>query len=475
MGFKNMTIEEMCTTVERQLFDRKSARIEAKALANTIVAFANADGGILAIGIEDDGVITGIDTYTANINEILRVPFDFCVPSIHVEVETVVCTDHAGSQNHVLLMQIPQSSELHANNRDEVFYRVGDKSKKLNFEERLLLMYAKGARYFEDEPVAGASIEDVDFDAVAAYCSKIGYQKSAQEYIQQNKKFLVAHNGKEELSGAAVMLFAKEPQLYFPRSRVRFVRYDGTEAKVGAEMNVIKDVVFEGRILDLVEQSLAFVRSQIKERTRLGPEGKFVTIPEYPEFAWKELIVNAIAHRDYSIKGTDIQIKMFDDRITVESPGTLPGIVRLNNIRQVHFSRNPKIAEYLHEYEYVKEFGEGVDRLYNEMERAGLPAPEFQTEAFMLHATIRNHANVGENVTNVTKNVTDVTEKQFTKRETAILQMLQSDARVSTAAMAKNLGVSKRTILRDMESLKNKGTLSRNGADHGGSWIIHFE
>lgn len=79
--------------------------------------------------------------------------------------------------------------------------------------------------------------------------------------------------------------------------------------------------MFEGRILDMVEKSLDFVRSQIKERTKLGADGRFHTTPEYPEFVWKEIIINAIAHRDYSIKGTDIQIKMFDDRITVEKIG----------------------------------------------------------------------------------------------------------------------------------------------------------
>ena len=164
----------------------------------------------------------------------------------------------------------------------------------------------------------------------------------------------------------------------------------GIEAKVGSEMNVIKDKCFEGRILDLTEKTIEYVRSQIKEHTYLGADAKFVTEAEYPEFVWKELIVNAITHRDYSIKGTDIQIKMFDDHLTVESPGTLPGIVRLNNMREVHFSRNPKIAEFLHEYGYVREFGEGVDRIYSEMQQAGLPEPEYRTEVFMVCATIRN-------------------------------------------------------------------------------------
>ena len=390
MNIKTMSLEEMQYATEKQEFDRKSAKIDATAIATPIIAFANADGGLLAVGIEDDGSITGIDDFTSNINEILRAPFDFCFPSINVVTEKRECVDNKGKQNHILLIYVPQSSELHANHRDEVFLRIGDKSKKLSFEERMQLMYAKGTRYFEDEPVYGSSIDDIDMDVVSDYCKRIGYGKSAEEYIRQNKSYIVKNGNREELSGAALLLFGKEPQQYFKRARVRFIRYDGTEAKVGTQMNVVKDKIFEGRILQMVEQSVEFVRGQIKEHTYLGKDGKFVTEPEYPEFAWKEIIVNAIAHRDYSIKGTDIQIKMFDDHMTVESPGTLPGIVRISNMRQVHYSRNPKIAEFLHDYEYVREYGEGVDRLYMEMSKAGLPAPEYRMEAFMLHATISN-------------------------------------------------------------------------------------
>ena len=128
-------------------------------------------------------------------------------------------------------------------------------------------MYSKGSRYYEDEPVFRTSIEDIDLDFVAEYCKKIGYTKSAEEYILQNKDFVVKHNGREEMSGAAILLFGKNPQQFFKRARVRFIRYDGVEAKVGTEMNVIKDEVFEGRILDMVQNSLSFVQSQIKERT----------------------------------------------------------------------------------------------------------------------------------------------------------------------------------------------------------------
>ena len=173
------TLEDFYAKKEGQTYDRKSARKEPKGLSNHIVAFANADGGTLVVGIEDDFTVTGIDDYHNNINDILRVPFDYCTPSVRVTTETVECTDKNGNPNHLLVITIPQSSELHANQQDEVYYRMGDKSKKLNFDERLQLMYAKGSRYYEDEPVYRSSMEDIDWDFVAEYCKKIGYQKSA--------------------------------------------------------------------------------------------------------------------------------------------------------------------------------------------------------------------------------------------------------------------------------------------------------
>ena len=122
-----------------------------------------------------------------------------------------------------------------------------------------------------------------------------------------------------QISSAAILLSGKNPQLYFPRARVRFIRYEGTEERVGTQMNVIKDVIFEGNILKMITDAVAYLDTQIKEKTYLGEDGLFVTEEEYPKFVRQEIIVNAVTHRDYSIRGTDIQIKMFDDRIVVES------------------------------------------------------------------------------------------------------------------------------------------------------------
>jgi len=390
-----MTIEEVLAFEEMQIFDRKSVSIAPKTLAIPIIAFANADGGTVAIGISDKTRrIEGVDYDIQKLNELLRVPFDFCIPTVKIEIEKVPCVDYKGRENHVLLMHVEPSMQVHANQADEVFMRVGDKSKKLTFEERLQLMYDKGERFFEDKPVPEADIEDIDLAFVKGYVDRIGYSKTPIEYLKENKGFVKEKNGKVQISSAAILLFGKNPQLYFPRARVRFVRYEGTEERVGTQMNVIKDVIFEGNILKIVTDAVAYLDTQIKEKTYLGKEGLFITEEEYPKFVRQEIIVNAVTHRDYSIRGTDIQIKMFDDRIVVESPGKLPGLVRTDNIRHTHFSRNPKIAEFLKAYSFVKEYGEGVDRMYKELEAVGLQGPEYRLNAFMLQATIRNNSMI---------------------------------------------------------------------------------
>ena len=115
-----------------------------------------------------------------------------------------------------LLIEVLQSNDLHANQADEVFFRVGDKSKKLNFEERLQLMYAKGTRYFEDTPVPDAAMEDIDLGFVKAYTEKLGYRKSPEEYLRENKEFVSEKGGKEAVSAAAMLLFGRNPKRFFP-------------------------------------------------------------------------------------------------------------------------------------------------------------------------------------------------------------------------------------------------------------------
>ena len=489
------TIEEIRQMPEGQTFDCKSIHIEPKALANTIVAMANADGGMIAVGISDKTRrIEGIDQDKAHLNEILRTPFDFCVPTISVTTEFMPCQDSEGNDNHILIIHVPASPRLHANQADEVFWRVGDKSRKLPFEERLQLMYDKGERYYEDSPAYDATIEDIDMDAVKAYMKRIGYGKSPMEYLQENKGFLTYKGDVPQVSTACILLFGKRPQNFFPRARVRFVKYYGTEEKVGREMNVIKDVTFEGRILDQIQKTIDYLETQVKEHSYLGEDGLFKTDREYPKFVIQEMTVNSVCHRDYSIKGTEIQIKMFDDRLVFETPGKLPGIVRTDNIRHTHFSRNPKIAEYLKAYDYVKEFGEGVDRMCRELSAIGTKEPQYHLVAFIMKASV--WANVlegqekarerqedilsdqaeGDITQKLPRNYPETTQKQdvdITPVQKGIIDFLLLHPYAGRKEISSNLGsLSEDGVKYNLKILQQKGVIKRIGPAKGGYWKV---
>ncbi len=500
-----MTIQEIISRKEDQTFDCKSIQIEPKALAVPIVAFANADGGVIAIGVSDKTrMVEGIDQHTEKLNELLRVPFDFCNPSIPVTCSYLPCTDKDGNENRILLMKIPASSSLHTNQADEAFMRAGDKSRKLTFDERVQLMYDKGERYYEDTTVYGATIDDIDMDAVASYAKLVGYGKSPLQYLRENNGFVKTNKkGEEDVSTACILLFGKYPQKFFPRARTRFIRYEGIDEKVGAEMNVIKDVTFEGTILNQVKKTIEFIETQVREHTFLGQHAQFVTKRDYPEFVIQEMTVNSCCHRAYNIKGTEIQIKMFDDRLVFESPGRLPGQVKPNNIRHTHFSRNPKIAAFLKAYHFVKEFGEGFDRIYREQEANGANVPSFRTDEFILKITVpkvaenvqKQTGNVPENGGKVAENHKEVAEKvadnhgtviekmrekatalgeTLTANRIKILELMIENPYISRADLADNVGISQTSIYRNIESMRGK-YLRRVGPDKGGFWEILLE
>ena len=483
-----MTIQEVTSRKEEQTFDCKSIQIDPKALAITIVAFANADGGDIAIGVSDKTrKIEGVDQHTEKLNELLRVPLDFCNLSVSITSDLLPCTDKDGNENHILLMHIPASSELHANQADEAFMRIGDKSRKLSFEERIQLMYDKGERYYEDTAVYGATVDDIDMTAVERYTELIGYTKSAKQYLQENNGFITTNaKGEEQVSVACILLFGKYPQKFFPRGRTRFIRYKGTEERVGAEMNVIKDVTFEGTILDQVKATIAYLETQVEEHTFLGQHGQFVTNRDYPKFVIQEMVVNACCHRAYNIKGTEIQIKMLDDRLVFESPGRLPGTVKPSNIRHTHFSRNPKIAQFLKAYDFVKEFGEGVDRMCRELEANGTSHLSFHLDDFILKITvpkvtervIEKDVDVTEKVIKTHQEVIEkVIEKavalneKLTENRISIIKLIIENPYISKSELSKHVGISENSISRNIEAMRDK-YLRRVGPNKGGFWEI---
>lgn len=360
---------------ESQYFDRKSARKDDKEIGKHISAFANAGGGKLVIGIEDDGEISGFRRNGArDIENFERAALTTCSPSPIVHRSRVAVVNSSGEDDAILVLDIEASANrvVSRTSDDEVFLRQNDRSVRLNREQVLALEYDKGQRVFEDEVIEDSSLDDVDHEVLDRYKEILGTD-APDEQVLRSRRFM--RDGRLTVAGA--LLFAQDPSVMMPQARVRVLRYDGIKMETGERLNITKERSFCGPLPKVIQGAYELISSMLREFQFLGPDGKFQTVPEYPEFAWFEGLVNAVTHRDYSFRGDYIRVSMFDDRLEIVSPGALPNIVTLDNMRTTRYSRNPRIARTLVEFGWVRELNEGVKRIYTEMQDSLLNDPVY--------------------------------------------------------------------------------------------------
>lgn len=371
-----ITIEKLTTMTEGQFFDRKSARLTTKDFAHHLSAFANASGGIIAIGIEDDGCITGV--LQEQENRFRQAAFDFLQIPPEYQVETIAIPLDSGEQGNIMLFHIaPSSNEIIKLKNGDAFLRVGDQSRKLSVEMLSALEYSKGIKSYETRIVPDATADDLNLDLVNQYIRLFDSTVSSPLDVLKGRGLIKEKDGTIQLTVAAILLFGKFPTQFLPGARVRFLRYEGKVAGVGENFNLVKDITIEKPLHLLLIEARNLLEAQMREFQQLTKDGIFKRIPEYPAFAWLEGLVNAVAHRDYSLQGDYIRITMFDDRIEFSSPGRLPSIVTVDNIQTTRFSRNPMIARVLSDFGWVRELNEGVKRIYTDMASFFLEPPSF--------------------------------------------------------------------------------------------------
>ncbi len=288
-----------------------------------------------------------------------------CVPAPVVSCERIDIKNIQGEDDVVLVLDISPSTDsvIRRKGDDAVFLRQGDKSLRLGDREIRALEYDKNQRLFEDEVSRQATIQDVDQEVVNCYRQALGTDASGEQVLK-SRGFLIGGY----LTNAGILLFSENPSRFMPQARVRVLRYEGTEMATGQRLNVVKDVTFDGPIPKTVDGASALIGSMLREFQYLGSDGRFRVIPEYPEFAWFEGLVNEVTHRDYAFSGDYVRVSMYDDRLEIQSPGRLPNIVTLDNMRSTRYSRNPRIARTLVEFGWVRELNEGVKRIYSEMQ-----------------------------------------------------------------------------------------------------------
>jgi len=440
---------------EGQTLDCKSPRIHPRDLATTLIAFANADGGRLLIGIEDDGTVSGLDPIAdrEQVERLLRAAYEYCTPSVQVAYQFA---PYRGRQ--VLVIDVPVSSRVHNHTNGRVYLRVLDRDQPLSVDETLRVAFAKGQASYETQPVRGATLEEVDQDLVQEYAQLRGLDQPTERLLR-GLNLLV----EDTLTVAGVLLFARQPGRWLPRAGVDFLKFEGTAIELGEAFNLVKRQELAAPLPRLIRRTWELVGTFVRTRRRLqGLE--MIEQPEYPDFAWREVIVNAIAHRDYSITGTAIQVRMFDDRLEVESPGGLPGIVTVENIRRRHFSRNPQIVGVLKAWRYIEELGFGVDRVFREMEAAGAPPPLITDDGGVVTVTLYVARPIIPEQVDLNEQAMRWAEMGLNERQMKALIHIAQHGPISRKQYCELIGVSRMTAYRDLADLVKRDLLQVRGS-----------
>ncbi|MBQ9209516.1 MAG: putative DNA binding domain-containing protein [Oscillospiraceae bacterium] len=467
-----LTLEYLTSEHENKYFDRKSAKIKVSDLAPHISGFANADGGTLVLGINDKTfALEGINSLGEDkINDLINAPKEGCKPMPKFREEFLDIINEKGKPDRLLLLHIYSSvDQIIRTTKDQTYLRIGDKTKEMLGDNLRNLEYSKSARHFEDEINYDAHIEELDEELLEAYKVHVGAEDVEALQVLRARGFTKEHDGKEYLTNAAVLLFAKNVQRFYPNCRIRFIRYDGSFAKVGTEINIIRDQSIEYPLLKIIDKAKEFISAQLREFTALDVStGRFRIVPEYPEFAWQEAIVNAVTHREYAMSGNFIKVTMYDDRLEIESPGRLPNVVTLDNIMTTRYSRNPRISRVMTEFGWVRELNEGVKRIYSDMKSFFLDEPVYSEPEESVRLVLKN------NIVMRTLRQIDRTEEnigsdiwiQLDDLERTMLTYMMSRGAVKRSELIEHTRKSAGTISGRLKHLMGLGIVKANGNNY---------
>lgn len=359
----------------------------AKEVVRILSGMANADGGTLLVGVEADKSVTGIPYDHDEMQGLIQAPGTLLTPSLTPAFEKI----RLGNLQ-LLKFEISSGLEVYRVTGGRSFYRIATETPSLPADQIQRLKEAKRSVVYERQQAIDATWEDLDQTATEAFATKIQDPRDLRLVLSRSYHLLDVSRAQPTLNMAALLLFARDPSRWHPRCGVDFVKYEGSERQHGASLNIVKRIRFEAPLVRLIDEAVGRIKEHIRERTLLH-DLFFRERLEYPTFAWQEALVNAVAHRDYSLTGAAVEVWMFDDRIEVRSPGLLPAPVTLEQLRQrrsLHFSRNPLIVRVLADLGYLREMGEGIPRMFQEMEHYGLRPPEFSAEGFLFVVTLRN-------------------------------------------------------------------------------------
>jgi len=447
------TLIAECTTYDFKVMLEEK---KPKSWLKSVSAFANGLGGSLFFGIDNDGIVKGLDDVQHVCETISSRIRDYMDPLPEVEM-----IPHDIDCLHILQLKINAghySPYYYVGDGQRVaFVRVGDESLPATAEQMVRLVL-KGSNKTFDSLVTDYKAEDNTFVILANTFKK----RTTQEW---NKKFLmsfglVTNSGVLTNAGA---LFADDCPLW--QSRLYCTRWDGKD-----KSDAINDAEFTGNILLLLREAMNFVKSNTRKGWEKLPNGR-KNKPEYAERAVLEAMVNHFIHRDYTVMGSEVHLDIYDDRLTIISPGGMYNGLLIQDLDIDDVSserRNPILANVMAQLNYMEKRGSGLTRICNETKALeGYKdelKPMFKSTPTQFQTTIFASSD--------TPNVGDMSETKLTERQQKILNLIKESPTITGKQMSETLSVSQRTIERDLSALQKVGVLKHEGKDNDGMWVI---
>jgi ATP-dependent DNA helicase RecG len=462
-----MNVEEISALYRQGQGDSVAFEVEGAAihrLAETLAAFANANGGILLLGVDpQSGAVRGVRDPDAATDKTLTAGLRCEPPLVLPRPERITL-----EEKEILVAQVPAGLPHAYGLRGKYLARVGKKNTTLGPRQLRELLRERGETNFESLPAPGATLNDLDGDLVqkyaASFLDETHPKKDAILDLLHRRNCIVKDGGAWRPTTSGYLLFGREPQRSFPSAEILLARYAGKQM---ADEFLRENV--RGALPEQVRRAEAWLAANMRKGARIDAFQREERA-EYPLPAVREAIVNAVAHRDYAIRGDEIRVLMFSDRIEVYSPGRLPGHVTVDNIVEERFSRNEVIAQVLADMGFIERLGYGVDRMIRLMREWGLPAPRFQETTNGFKVTLRGPGDrlIGEEVDRSKWHRLDLNERQ----QTALEFIVKNQHITNRDYRDLFPDVSEETIRRDLANLVEEGVLLKMGDKRGTYYIL---
>ena len=457
-----MELEKLISECTAYDFKLMLEEKKPKSWLKSVSAFANGLGGSLFFGIDDDGIVKGLDDVQHVCESISCKIRDYMDPLPDVEMIPQEIDSH-----EILQLKVSAGSYTPyyyvGDGQRVAFIRIGDESLPATAEQMVRLVL-KGSNKTYDSLHTDYKAEDYAFTILANTFKT----RTSQEW---NKKYLLSFGlvaGSGNLTNAGA-LFADDCPLW--QSRLYCTRWDGK-----AKGDAINDAEFTGNVLMLLREAMNFVKSNTKKGWEKLPNGR-KNKPEYAERAVLEAMVNHFIHRDYTVMGGEVHLDIYDDRLTVTSPGGMYNGLLIQDLDIADVSserRNPILANVMAQLDYMEKRGSGLTRICNETQALDGYKDELKPIFKSTPTQFQTIIFASSDNQNVGDFVGDMSETKLTERQHKILNLIKELPTISAKQMSETLSVTTRTVERDLALMKKAGILKREGKDNDGEWIVQY-